>query len=264
MEDLNFLKEELFCTGLESRIFAAYVNYGKLERWMPGFSDPTTEDSHLKRYHFAAQFTANKKVLDMASGCGKGSHMLATEGKALSVDGIDLDHEAIRYAKHRFVAPHLNFFQADATSYIKPNFYDVIVSFETVEHLPQIESYLKNINDSLSTDGIFLISTPLSAMELDSQPKNPYHVREWGFQRFQQEVQKFLHIREVHVQLYPILQSGLAQRVVNKLKVVAGVPVPNVPKLSQIWPYQSNSNNYVESEFGKRQKGYQLLFCTKK
>ena len=63
MEDLNFLKEELFCTGLESRIFAAYVNYGKLERWMPGFSDPTTEDSQLEEgatgFRFVLPFHRN-------------------------------------------------------------------------------------------------------------------------------------------------------------------------------------------------------------
>lgn len=264
MEDLHTLKEELFCTQMESRIFAAYVNYGKLERWMPGFSDPTTEDSHIKRYQFALRYAAHKKVLDMASGCGKGSHVLATEGKASEVDGVDLDADAIRYASHRYAAANLKFQQGDATVYRKENNYDLIVSFETVEHLPHIESYLKNINASLKPDGLFLLSTPLSAMDLDTHPKNPYHVQEWGFKRFQQEVEKYLHIQEVHVQLYPLLQTGFFQRLNNKLKLLLGRPIYQPPKLSTILPFQAGNQNIMVDEFGKRQKGYQILICTKK
>lgn len=262
MEDLHALKEELFCTQMESRIFAAYVNYGKLERWMPGFSDPTTEDSHIKRYRFALRYAAQKKVLDMASGCGKGSHVLATEGKASAVDGVDLDADAIRYASHRFAAANLNFQQGDATAFRKENTYDLIVSFETVEHLPHIESYLKNINASLKSDGLFLISTPLSAMELDTHPKNPYHVQEWGFKRFQQEVAKHLTIKEVHVQLYPLLQTGFMQRVANKFKLLLGRTITQPAKISTIMPF--NAGDQLLEEFGKRQKGYQILLCTKK
>ncbi|MBL0049388.1 MAG: class I SAM-dependent methyltransferase [Bacteroidetes bacterium] len=262
--EIEQLREEIFCTQLESRIFAAYVNYGKLERWMPGFSDPTTEDSHIKRYQFATQFTTQKKVLDMASGCGKGSHYIATEGKALSVDGIDLDPEAIRYATHRFPASNLNFNVGDATAFVKENKYEVIISFETIEHLPQIKTYLQNINRSLSQDGIFLVSTPISAVELDAAPKNPYHVQEWGFERFQAEVAEYLTIKTIYVQLYPLQNTSLLFRIASKLKSVMGIPRLAVSKFSTISAYEKQSKNYFESEFGKRQKGYQILVCTKK
>lgn len=264
MEDLHYLSEELFCTRMESRIFAAYINYGKLERWMPGFSDPTTEDSHIKRYQFACKYAAQKQILDMASGCGKGSHVLATEGKAKSVDGVDLDADAIRYASHRYAASNLKFQQGDATTFRKENTYDLIVSFETVEHLPHIDSYLKNINDSLTADGQFLISTPLSAMDLDAHPKNPYHVQEWGFQRFQQEVAKHLNIKEVYVQLYPLLNTGFIHRLLNKFKVLLGRPIVQPAKISTILPYENGSEKIKTAEFGKAQKGYQILICTKK
>ncbi len=264
MEEIEFLKEELFCTHLESRIFAAYVNYGKLERWIPGFSDPTTEDSHLKRYHFASQFTAQKKVLDMASGCGKGSNFIATQGKAIAVDGIDLDSEAIRYAKHRYGAPNVCFTAGDATLFVKENYYDVVISFETIEHLPQINSYLQNINKSLTPDGIFLVSTPVSGLEIDASPKNPYHIQEWGFARFQKEIEKHLILKEIFVQLYPLQNTSLFFRLENKIRSVLGKSKPVGSKFSTIFKYEKNSTNYKESEFGKQQKGYQILVCTKK
>lgn len=94
---------------------------------------------HVKRYQFAASKIKPKSfVLDLACGCGYGSKLLHTEG--FNVYGVDIDEEAIKYAKEHHNGPH--FVQGHAEDAYGP--FDVIVSFETLEHLKKPLEALKN------------------------------------------------------------------------------------------------------------------------
>ena len=55
---------------------------------------------HIHRYAFAQEFTDNKIVLDIASGEGYGSFVLAKN--ADFVYGVDISEEAITYAKKNY------------------------------------------------------------------------------------------------------------------------------------------------------------------
>ena len=55
----------------------------------PGKSDSLTEAMHFQRYRFASQFVKDKVVLDAGCGAGYGSWIMATEGGAREVIGID-------------------------------------------------------------------------------------------------------------------------------------------------------------------------------
>src|SRR5258708_39818320 len=57
---------------------------------------------HLHRYFFALQFCAGKSILDIASGEGYGSALLATV--ASRVTGVDISDEAIGHAKENYQA----------------------------------------------------------------------------------------------------------------------------------------------------------------
>jgi len=54
---------------------------------------------HLDRYRFAAQFTQDAKVLDIACGTGYGSRLLVEEGSASFVWGVDVCEDAITRAR---------------------------------------------------------------------------------------------------------------------------------------------------------------------
>ena len=55
---------------------------------------------HLHRYFFAADLAEGKRVLDLGSGEGYGSAILAERAK--SVLGVELDPEAVRHASARY------------------------------------------------------------------------------------------------------------------------------------------------------------------
>ena len=87
---------------------------------------------HLERYFFAAK-QVRGTVLDAACGCGYGSKIMWDSGAF--VTGIDLEKDAIHYARTHYPGPE--YILADVTTF--RGVYDCVVSFETMEHLPNPE-----------------------------------------------------------------------------------------------------------------------------
>src|SRR4051794_13496591 len=94
-----------------------------LERLVP--SELLQEDStgqetlrlHLARYQFAASHVSGGRVLDCACGVGYGSRLLAREAPENPVViGVDIDADAITYAKEFYQADRVSFICADGTT----------------------------------------------------------------------------------------------------------------------------------------------------
>ena len=133
---------------------------------------------HISRYVFASQFTKNKLVLDIACGTGYGSYYLAEQGATLVV-GSDASAAALNYAK-KFKLQNLSFTWSNALKMpFRDDSFDVVVSYETIEHLEQDRAFLAECVRVLKTDGLFLCSTPNKAMSIALGTNNPYHVREY-------------------------------------------------------------------------------------
>ncbi len=139
--------------------------WGVWERLVPeeAASDPTIKrmlEIHLARYQTAASYVSGKRVLDIACGTGYGSQMLRLAG-ATSVVGVDLSAETIRYAKHHYQTPGVEFLCADAENFEWPEQFDVIVSFETMEHLHHPKRFLERLYSLLVPGGKLVLSVPL-------------------------------------------------------------------------------------------------------
>ncbi|MES0444978.1 MAG: methyltransferase domain-containing protein [Desulfobacterales bacterium] len=100
---------------------------------------------HVARYEFAADRLKDKQVLDCACGVGYGSKILAEAGAR--VKAVDIDQEAIDYAKEHYAHGNVVHVVADASVIGPFNGYDAVVSFETIEHLedplPALKRYSK-------------------------------------------------------------------------------------------------------------------------
>lgn len=133
---------------------------------------------HWHRYAWAKALTANKVVADVACGEGYGSHLLAQT--AQSVIGVDVDEKTIAHAKARYAAPNLEFVQADALSLpLDTDSVDVVVSFETIEHLQDHDGLLTEFKRILRPDGYLILSSPDKASYSDQTGyDNPFHEKE--------------------------------------------------------------------------------------
>lgn len=103
------------------------------ERFVPEVQpDAPHAAGHLQRYHFAGQLVRiGDRVLDLACGVGFGTEMLHEAGGR--VLGVDRDWESIAYA--RSLVPQVTFRHADFFDDVATAPHDLVVSFETVEHI---------------------------------------------------------------------------------------------------------------------------------
>lgn len=165
------------------------------ERFLPDLMKGAIALEHLHRYCFALQFVGDREVLDIASGEGYGSAMLATRSKR--VIGVDIDEGVIEQARARYSGAGLAFQQGSCASIPLANAsVDVVVSFETIEHHNQHEEMLDEIKRVLRPAGLLVISSP-DKFEYSDRPgfSNPFHVLELYAGEFEQLLRsRFKHV----------------------------------------------------------------------
>ncbi len=155
------------------------------ERYLPDSSDFLTGNEHFHRYFIARELARGKKVLDIACGEGYGSFLLAEQ--ASEVISCDKNIEAIKHARHVYQRPNLSFMQGDARHLpIKgSNIFDLIVCFETLEHIAEQQTLMGEIKRLLKPDGLLIISTPNSSV-YGKEGKNPFHDKELDLAEFKE------------------------------------------------------------------------------
>jgi 2-polyprenyl-3-methyl-5-hydroxy-6-metoxy-1,4-benzoquinol methylase len=132
---------------------------------------------HYTRYSVATDIVRGKVVLDIASGAGYGSNMLAKTAK--KVYGVDLDPKAVQYAQRTYGRKNIEFIAGSGTAIpLKDSSVDVVVTFETIEHIEEYQQFMQEIKRVLKPDGLAIISTP---NDLEFAEGNHFHVHEFEY-----------------------------------------------------------------------------------
>ncbi len=145
---------------------------------------------HINRYYWALSFCIHKNVLDIACGCGYGTEIIAEE--ANMVTGVDISELSIAYAKKHFNRNNTEFICNSIYDINLDVKFDVITSFETIEHIDDEGKYFETIDRHLNTRGIALISTPYSERDGKSDI-NEWHINEYTVSRFQKVLGNVFH-----------------------------------------------------------------------
>jgi len=142
---------------------------------------------HYHRYLFAKQFVVGKTVLDIASGEGFGSDLLARNG-AKKVYGVDISRAAVTHAKKKYTSENLEFICGECAHIPLPDkSVDIVTSFETIEHHDQHEESMREFMRVLKDDGILVISSPDKKTYSDERNySNEYHVKELYLDEFKE------------------------------------------------------------------------------
>jgi ubiquinone/menaquinone biosynthesis C-methylase UbiE len=136
---------------------------------------------HAYRYRFATQYVRDKRVLDIASGEGYGTAVLGRAGSR-SVVGIDISQDICSRARDKYEA---RFCAGDAhTIPLADHSVDVIISFETIEHILRPDIFLDECVRVLVPKGILIVSTPNKTVHSDSPEPNPFHCSEMNEEDF--------------------------------------------------------------------------------
>lgn len=161
------------------------------ERFVPT-EQGVIRQEHLHRYAWCLPLVEGKDVLDVASGEGYGSAMLAS--RARSVRGVDISHEAVDHAAGRYSAlTNLKYLQGSAAAIpLADDSVDVVVSFETIEHLMEQEEMMAEIRRVLRPDGVLVMSSPNKEVYSDRAGyHNDFHVKELYQAEFQALVGRY-------------------------------------------------------------------------
>lgn len=146
---------------------------------------------HLHRYALAMNIAKGKKVLDIACGEGYGTHLLSKN--ALEVTGVDIETIVIEKAAKKYSNANIRFKVGSATNIPLPeNSVDVVVSFETLEHLADHYLMMSEIKRVLTPSGILIISTPDKLNYADkNELKNVFHIKELYKEEFRLLIKHF-------------------------------------------------------------------------
>jgi len=119
---------------------------------------------------------SGKEVLDAACGVGYGLEILAAAGAA-AVTGIDIDADVVAEAQRRFGQHAKEIMEGDlARLPFEDESFEVVVSFETIEHVDEPERALAEMHRVLRPEGLLIISSPNPEVYLGD---NEHHVREF-------------------------------------------------------------------------------------
>lgn len=151
---------------------------------------------HFSAYRFAKDYAREKIILDLGCGEGYGSYFLS--GLAKSVLGIDYNRQAIEYAKNKYRRQNLQFAQVDAMNLNSIGHkFDVICSFQFIEHIREIDRLLEDIKNLSGDRGIFICSTPnrKDASPGSPVPFNKFHVTEFLLLEFKELLER--HFQDI-------------------------------------------------------------------
>lgn len=232
---------------------------------------------HLARYRFAQKFVKNKTVLELGCGKGYGASVLAQAAK--SVVACDLNEDSLNFAKLHYAAKNLEFQKENVTEGEGVKKYDVVVSFEVIEHLSPFDTlaFLRLAKSCLAPGGLFLLSTPNHDVVLKSgMPVPEFHINNLT----SVELRQLLKTEFSLVQMWgQIFSQGLLKNALYYLDYLnlrhsfiskrfrknddIGTPTPmtgvNFWNISQGFGI---ADNYIFSRFLWRQAGMCLAICT--
>lgn len=147
------------------------------ERFLPEqFGNIAAE--HIHRYRTALQIVDGLDVLDLACGEGYGTSMLGQ--RARRVFGVDIAVEAIKHASSRYMSDNISFLRGRADNIpIGDASVDIVVSFETIEHVKEQQRMLTEIKRVLRPGGALLLSSPNKQNYTDETGvSNKFHIKE--------------------------------------------------------------------------------------
>jgi SAM-dependent methyltransferase len=185
-------------------------------------------DAHIARYMLARQFVREgDRVLDAACGLGYGSAILADGTLADRVVGVDADPSAIRYALDHYTPgrPRLSFDTRDVATLDRwpAASFDVVVSFETLEHLATPDTFLAACRRLLTPAGRLIASVPNEWIDETGTDPNPHHLHVFNRDRLESACRRHFAIERVFGQT-----AG------------GGMKLPDAPR--RIWPADASSD----------------------
>jgi len=169
---------------------------------------------HLARYRWATQFCKDKTVLDASCGSGYGTAILKENAKFAY--GLDISKEAIEYAKKNYEKENMIYEVCDLSKdwLSLTNTFDIIVSFETIEHIENPNIFLKNVKRSFLDK--FIFSMPLNNV-------GEFHKKEYTLSQAKELIENIFIKEKNVIQYYTQKAEIITERGDENSRFILGI-----------------------------------------
>lgn len=136
---------------------------------------------HLFAYeHVSRIIPAGLRWLEIGFGEGYGTSLLAS--RAGEIVGLDTNADAVAHASRKYEKDNCSFVLYNGSGLpFEPESFDVVASFQVIEHIEDDGQFLADIKRVLKPSGQLVLTTPNRSYRLKpgQKPWNRFHVREY-------------------------------------------------------------------------------------
>lgn len=128
----------------------------------------------------AADLAEGLEVLDL--GCNNGYGTMTIAERCRRIVGVDVSPRAIEAARQAHARANVSYQVVDGTVLpFADNSFDLVTSFQVIEHVKAVQPYLRKIHRVLRHSGRTIFTTPNRCIRLDPgmKPWNEFHVTEY-------------------------------------------------------------------------------------
>lgn len=148
-------------------------------------SEEYIHDALYKFRYLTKYIKKDSRVLDY--GCGVGDFIKACVEDNISVVGYDISAHAAQFVKDTY---KVDAFSGEVDGALFPrDHFDVIVSFDVIEHIVDFEKILDYFQRWLKPGGILIMTTP----DMNSWDAKILGRRWYGFKKFPEHINYFSH-----------------------------------------------------------------------
>ncbi len=183
--------------------------------------------------HWVKSHPGELKVLDAGMGFGQYSYYMASHYPKWKITGVDVKQEQVDDCNAFFKKVGLSnasFTFGDLEKFTHKNLYDLVISVDVMEHIPDDEAVFSNLAQALKPGGTLVVSTPSDQGGSDVHHHDEDHVNDGSSSFIDEHVRDGYSIDDITAKLK---RAGFDKIAVN---YTYGTPGKLSWKLSMKYP----------------------------